>query len=230
MEPAQSQHIRSVTPPPRTTHTNLHNKSRNRNSSELAALLLHHEEDKNSILKPATLAILKQEMSDLRYMYSKKKPKEGGWAYSIASKNIDNWQIITRSEEIDDLSVHQLMFFLQAHSYAQLDLHKYFLQKCNLNQFFEDIAPEKIKSDLNTIKKYLKLIQYAASDITKIAEQITILEDVSIVQCMIKVSDRTFSLSTRICCCCYCYCCGSAVDSSGAALGFRQQQSLRQEH
>ena len=125
-------------------------------------------------------------MSDLRYTYSKKKPKEGGWAHSIASKNIDNWVKDTSGGIV--LSVHQLMIFLQAHSYAQLDLHKSFLQKCNLNQFFEDIAPEKIKSDLNTIKKYLKLIQYAASDTTKIAEQITILEDVSIVQSMIKVS------------------------------------------
>ena len=53
---------------------------------------------------------------------------------------------------------------------------------------------------MKTIKKCLKLIQDAKSDITKIAKQIAILEDVSIVQSMIKVSDRTFSLSTRIVC------------------------------
>ena len=80
------------------------------------------------------------------------------------------------------------MIFLQAYSYDQLDMRQSFLQKCHLQQFFEDIAPEKIQSDLNTIKKCLKLIQDAASDTTKIVEQIDILEGVSIVQSMIKVS------------------------------------------
>jgi len=125
-----------------------------------------------------TLAMLKNDMSDIRYIYSKKKPKEGRWAHSTAPKNIDSWVKDTSGGIV--LSVHQLMIFLQAHSCVQVDLHKSFLQKCNLNQFFEDIAPEKIQSDLNTIKKCLKLIQDAASDITKIV-QITILEDVLIV-------------------------------------------------
>ena len=133
-----------------------------------------------------TLAMLKNEMSNLRY--SKKKPKEGGWAHSIAADNIDTWQIITRSEENDDLSVHQLMIFLQAYSYAQEDMHKSFLQKCNLNQFFENMDAKEKTSDLKTIKKCLKLIRDANSDTTKIAKQIDILEDVSIVKSMIKVS------------------------------------------
>ena len=41
-----------------------------------------------AIAPGATLAMLKNAMSDLRY--SKNKPKEGGWGYSTASKNIDN--------------------------------------------------------------------------------------------------------------------------------------------
>ena len=200
--------IRSVTPPPLTTHTTTltttttptrqshsphHSPQR---ADEITPDVIRHNQPMHHDLP--TLAVLKNEMSKLRY--PKKKPKEGGWAHSTAAENIDNWPIITRSEEIDDLSVHQLMIFLQAHSCNQLDLHKSFLQKCNLNQFFEDIAPEKIQSDLNTIKNCLKLIQDAKSDTTKIAKQIAILEDVSIVQSMIKVSDRTFSLSTRIFC------------------------------
>ena len=138
-------------------------------------------------------------MSDLRY--SKKKPKEGGWTHTIASKNIDNWEIVTTSEEIDDLSVHQFMIFLQTYSYAQLEIRQSFLQKCNLKHFFVDKDAEKIKSDLKTIKKCLKLIQDAASDTIKIAKQISILEDVSIIKSMIKVSDHTFSLSPQIFCC-----------------------------
>ena len=59
---------------------------------------------------------------------------------------------------------------------------------------------QEINSDLKTIKKCLKLIQDANSDTTKIAKQIDILEDVSIVKSMIKVSDHTYSLSTRIVC------------------------------
>ena len=47
---------------------------------------------------------------------------------------------------------------------------------------------KEITSDLKTIKKCLKLIQDANSDTTKIAKQISILEDVSIVKSMIKVS------------------------------------------
>ena len=39
----------------------------------------------------STLAILKQEMSDLNFLYSKNKPKEGRWALSTAAKNIDSW-------------------------------------------------------------------------------------------------------------------------------------------
>ena len=96
------------------------------------------------------------------------------------------------------MSVHQLMIFLQAHSYAQLDLRKSFLQKCNLQHFVVDMDAQEINSDLKTIKKCLKLIQDANSDTTKIAKQIDILEDVSIVKSMIKVSDHTYSLSTRI--------------------------------
>ena len=76
----------------------------------------------------------------------------------------------------------------------------FFLQKCNLEQFFVDKEAEEIESDLKTIKNCLKLIQDATSDTTKIAEQIVILEKVSIVKSMIKVSDHTYSLSTRIVC------------------------------
>ena len=176
--------IRSVTPPPPTTQTRTTTTTtptRQSHSPQRA--------DEITVIRHdlPTLAILKHEMSDLRYTYSKKKPKEGGWAHSIAAKNIDNW-VKDTSGGIDDLSVHQLMIFLQAHSYAQLDLHKSFLQKCNLQQFFVDMDAKEITSDLKTIKACLKLIQDANSDTTKIAEQITILEDVSIVQSMIKVS------------------------------------------
>ena len=123
-----------------------------------------------------TLAMLKNEMSNLRY--PKKKPKEGGWRYSTAAKKIDSWVKDTSGGIV--LSVHQLMIFLQAYSYAQLDMRKSFLQKCNLQQFFVDMDAKEIQFDLNTIKNCLKLIQDAASDITKIV-QITILEDVLIV-------------------------------------------------
>ena len=190
--------IRSVTPPPLTTHTTTltttttptrqshsphHSPQR---ADEITPDVIRHNQPMHHDLP--TLAMLNNEMSKLRYPNPKKKPKEGGWAHSTAAKNIDNWPIITRSEEIDDLSVHQLMIFLQAYSYDQLDMRKSFLQKCNLQQFFVDIAPEKIQSDLNTIKACLKLIQDANSDTTKIVEQIDILEGVSIVQSMIKVS------------------------------------------
>ena len=71
-----------------------------------------------------TLTMLKKEMSDLRY--SKKKPKQGGWDYSTASKKIDNWVIDTSLKVV--LSVHQLMIFLQAYSYsyAQEEMRKFF--------------------------------------------------------------------------------------------------------
>ena len=130
-------------------------------------------------------------------MYSKNKPKEGRWAHSTASKNIDSWVKDTSGGIV--LSVHQLMIFLQAYSYAQLDMRKSFLQKFNLQQFFVDMdAHQEIESDLTTIKKCLKLMQDANSDTTKIAKQIDILEDVLIVKSMIKVSDHTFSLLPRI--------------------------------
>ena len=69
----------------------------------------------------------------------------------------------------------------------------FFLQKCNLEQFFVDKEAEEIKSDLKTIKNCLKLIQDATSDTTKIAEQIAILEKVLIVKFMVKVSDPLFA-------------------------------------
>jgi hypothetical protein len=158
--------------------------------------VIHHNQPMHHDLP--TLAMLNNEMSKLRYPNPKKKPKEGRWANSTAAETIDSWVKDTSGGIV--LSVHQLMIFLQAYSYDQLDMRKSFLQKCNLQQFFVDIAPEKIQSDLTTIKACLKLIQDANSDTTKIVEQIAILEGVSIVQSMIKVSDRTFSLSTRIFC------------------------------
>ena len=60
----------------------------------------------------------------------------------------------------------QVMFFLQAHSDAQEEMWKSFLQKCNLQQFFDDMEAKEIKSDLKTIKACLKLIQDANSDTT----------------------------------------------------------------
>ena len=105
-------------------------------------------------------------------MYSKNKPEEGRWAHSTAAKNIDSWGKDTSGGIV--LSVHQLKIFLQAYSYAQLEMRQSFLQKCILKQVFVDKDVEVIKFDLKTIKKCLKLIQDANSDTTKIAEQISI--------------------------------------------------------
>ena len=168
------------------------------NQTSLAVLFAPPPPLEDTLNDLPTLAILKNKMSDLRFMYSKNKPKEGSWGYSTAAKNIDSWVKGTSGGIV--LSVHQLMIFLQAYSYAHEEMRKSFLQKCKLEQFFVDKDAQEIDSDLETIKKCLKLIQDAASDTTKIAKQITILEDVSIVQSMIKVSDHTFSLSTRIFC------------------------------
>ena len=75
--------IRSVTPPPPTTQTRTTTTTtptRQSHSPQRA--------DEITVIRHdlPTLAMLKNEMSNLRY--SKKKPKEGGWAHSTAAKKL----------------------------------------------------------------------------------------------------------------------------------------------
>ena len=139
---------------------------------------LMHDDQHNNL---PTLAMLKNTMSYLRYSNNKQKKVVGN--ILLHPKILTAGSKILLVRMLLDLSVHQLMIFLQAYSYAQEEMNSHFLQKCKFEQFFDTMEAKEIKSDLKTIKACLQKIRDATSvDTTKIVNQIFILENVSIVK------------------------------------------------